>query len=109
MDIEQCTERVRRVMSRFIHPEEIPHRDSLSPEEMLSQLLIHWSAKETLYKVLGCQEVDFVEHLRVMPFEVGETGTLSGAEHRTGHHRLFQIRYLLHPDFVCTWCVCLGL
>ena len=36
--------------------------DSLSPEEMLSQLLIHWSAKETLYKVLGCQEVDFVEH-----------------------------------------------
>lgn len=109
MDIEQCTERVRKVMSRFIHLEEIPHRDSLSPEEMLSQQLIHWSAKETLYKVLGCQEVDFVEHLRVMPFEVGETGTLSGAEHRTGHHRLFQIRYLLHPDFVCTWCVCLGL
>ena len=76
---------------------------TISPEAL--PVYSAWSAKETLYKVLGCQEVDFVEHLRVMPFEVGETGTLSGAEYRTGRHRLFQIRYLLHPDFVCTWCV----
>lgn len=109
MDIEQCTERVKKVVDRFVHLEEIPDRNILSPEELLGQLLLHWSAKETLYKVLDCQEVDFVKHLRILPFKLNENGTLSGAEYRTDRHRSFQIRYLLHPDFVCTWCVDSGL
>ena len=52
---------------------------------------------------MNTPEVDFREHLRIFPFTVTEKGAFSAEEYRTPEQRKFEIRYLLHPDFVLTW------
>ena len=66
-------------------------------------LLLHWSAKETLFKCLDAEGVDFRRHLRIIPFRPARRGVFHAREYRTGERRRFFVRYLLHPGFVLTW------
>lgn len=65
-------------------------------------LLLHWSAKETMFKCLNASEVDFRGHMRILPFAVNESGVFSAEEYRTVEKRRFTIHYYLFPDFVLT-------
>ncbi len=65
-------------------------------------LLLHWSAKETIFKCLNASEVDFRGHMRILPFAVNESGIFSAEEYRTVEKRRFAIHYYLFPDFVLT-------
>lgn len=102
IDIEQYSERVCKVAPRFMHVEE--HATEYAGTQTWS-LLLHWSAKETMFKSMDASEVDFCVHLRVMPFDVQERGCFEACEYRTEQQRYFRIHYLLHPDFVLTWVV----
>lgn len=102
VDIEQYGERVCKVAHRFMHAEESP---SEYAGITIWSLLLHWSAKETMFKAMDVPEVDFRTHLRVMPFKVQEHGCFEALESRTKQRRHFHIHYLLHPDFVFTWSV----
>ena len=68
-------------------------------------LLLHWSAKETLYKLLGQEEVDLKEHLRILPFSVKQEGQMQANEYKTVERRSYTVSYQLEKDFVLTWCV----
>lgn len=100
IDIEQYGERVRRVADRFVRDDEIIH--SYKDTDIWA-LLLHWSAKETVYKCLDESEVDFREHLHVMSFILGEKGTFDVCEYRTSRKRKYVVHYLLHLKFVLTW------
>ena len=100
MDIEQYGTRVRKVASRFIRSDE---ESTMMEGDEVYALLLHWSAKEVMFKCMNTPEVDFREHLRIFPFTVTEKGAFSAEEYRTPEQRKFEIRYLLHPDFVLTW------
>ena len=100
MDIEQYGTRVRKVASRFIRSDE---ESTMMEGDEVYALLLHWSAKEVMFKCMNTPEVDFREHLRIFPFTVTEKGVFSAEEYRTPEQRKFEIRYLLHPDFVLTW------
>ena len=110
IDIEQVSERALKVADRFMCGEELAGQaEALKgcPEEAeqaaLYYVLLHWSAKETLYKLMGEEEVDFSRHLRILPFRLRPEGRFSGCECRTRQGMRYEIRYMLHPDFVCTW------
>lgn len=104
IDIEYYGERVRKVASRFMRPDEMPERERESDSSScLYQLLLHWSAKETIYKLMDCEEVDFLEHLRIRPFILQDEGCFVGEEYRTKHLQTFSVRYMIYPGFVCTW------
>lgn len=105
IDIETYGERVRKVASRFVREDEMPGRERMEPQEELYQLLLHWSAKETMFKVMDCSEVDFLEHLKVVPFPLASSGSFRGESFRLEEKRHFMIHYLIHPEFVCTYCV----
>lgn len=105
IDIEQVRERVRKVAPRFVRADELPVTACLSDREYLLQLLLHWSAKETLYKVLGKEGVDFLEHLHVHPFLLQSEGEFLAESLFPGMPVSCRVRYLVHPDFVCTYCV----
>ena len=100
IDIEQYGHRVHKVASKYMcfdeHPQPYAGDDTWS-------LLLHWSAKEVLFKCLDAENVDFKEHLRVFPFVPSPQGTFHACEYKTEQHRSFQIHYLLHADFVLTW------
>ena len=92
--------RVRRIISRFMRPDEeirLWHNDDLWA------LLLHWSAKETIYKCMNMEGVDFCEHLRVVPFSPEPQGHFEACEYLTPDKQVYRIDYLLHPEFVLTW------
>lgn len=102
VDIEQYGIRVKKVSSRFIRPDEEP---TLTQGDEIYTLLLHWSAKETMFKLMDAEGVDLIEHLRILPFVPGTDGSFEGCEYRTPQQRRFHIHYLTHPDFVLTWAI----
>ena len=102
VDIEQYGERVNKVASRFIHEDEKP---SVHAGDEVYTLLLHWSAKETMYKLMEEEAVDFAKHLRIHPFVASNTGELSAIETRTDAQTRFRIFYETHTDYVLTYAV----
>lgn len=100
IDIEQYGERVHKVASRFMRPDETaPVYNGTDTWG----LLLHWSAKETLFKCLNATEVDFQKHLQIYPFQIEESGVIQAAEYHTLKKQRYQIHYRLFPDFVLTF------
>ena len=95
IDVEQVGERVEHVAKRFIRPDE--------EAESLTKKLLHWSAKETAFKVLQRDNVDFLKHLRVLPFDEQEAGEFQLQETKTDDEQLLAIQYRVFPDFVLTY------
>lgn len=102
MDIEQYGTRVKKVASRFIRSDE---ETTIAGGDEIYALLLHWSAKETLFKLMGVDEVDFIRHLHILPFALSEEGEFEACEYRTGRQEHYRICYVTHPDFVLTWAI----
>lgn len=102
LDIEQYGERVKKVSSRFIRPDE---ESTMTKGDEIYALLLHWSAKETLFKLMGTAEVDFIKHLHILPFVPAEEGTFNAREYRTEQESCYLVHYFTHPDYVLTWAV----
>ena len=100
VDIEQYGTRVKRVAHKFIRgDEQIP----AEPLQEIQALLLHWSAKETLYKLLDKEGVDFIRHLQVFPFELVEEGEFVAGEPLTEQNECFPVHYHTHPHYVLTY------
>ena len=56
IDIEYRSDRILKIRSRFMNPEE---EAGIDLEHEVEHLLIHWCAKETLFKIIGQEGVDF--------------------------------------------------
>ena len=95
IDIEQISAKVERVRNRFVRDDEVA--------DTLEQLLLHWSAKETAFKILNRNKVDFLKHLRIEPFELQEEGDFTLQEFKTNDEERMTIHYKLFPDFVLTY------
>ncbi len=102
VDIEYYSSRVQRIASRFMNDRE--KISSFYGDDIWS-LLLHWSAKETVFKIMAQQQVDFREQLRVEPFQVEKTGSFIVREFRSGMNIRYTIRYKVYPEFVLTWSI----
>ena len=100
VDIEQYGTRVQRVASRFIREDE---KVSVESGDEIYALLLHWSAKETMFKLMKDEAVDFIKHLHIFPFVPEESGTFHACEYRSGQEQEFLIHYDTHPDYVLTF------
>lgn len=100
VDIEQYGVRVQKVASRFVREDE---RVSIESGDEIYGLLLHWSAKETMFKLMEEEAVDFIKHLQILPFEPKESGIFEANEKRSGRDRKFLIHYDTHPDYVLTF------
>lgn len=102
IDIEYYSERVHKIASKFIGDNEKLSEYSGSTTY---SLLLHWSAKEVLFKCLDEENVDFKKHLWIEPFEIAPNGKFMAQEYRTPSRNTYSIEYMIFPDFVCTWSV----
>lgn len=85
--------RVARVRDRFVRDDEFAGNTV--------SLLLHWSAKETVFKVLGREKVNFVDDLKVSPFDdTAYEGTFELEDMK--RHDLYTIIYKVFEDFVLT-------
>lgn len=100
IDIEQYGDRILKLRSKFLSEKEIA---AIYSDKEVLHLLLHWSAKETMFKLLGEEGVDFKEHLLIAPFMPEENGTFDACEMRTAKQQKFRLHYRVHQDFVITW------
>jgi 4'-phosphopantetheinyl transferase len=84
VDIEKIDERVNRVRTKFLRPDEYFFGET---ESAIYPTII-WSAKESLYKQYGLKELDFKAHLQVLPFAfLNELFYITGLVTKTTIHR----------------------
>lgn len=98
IDVETISERVKKLADKFISENEY-----IDLSQQVIHQLLHWSAKETLFKMMEESEIDFKEHLHVHPFRPGEKGVFQASESKTLRQKTFQIHYEVLPDAVLTW------
>jgi len=101
IDIEKISAKVEKVRKRFVSEEE---EKALSPSGELVHLLLYWSAKESLFKMLGVENVSFKSDLHILPFEPrrGEWSEFEAYETRTSYQNPYTVKYFVHEDYVLT-------
>ena len=99
IDIEQYAQRVHKVSDRYIRSDEQtePYQD-----DMTWGLLLHWSAKEAVFKRMENADAD-LRKLRLTHFIPQEEGTFQVQELVTAQQELYSVGYRICPDFVLTW------
>jgi phosphopantetheinyl transferase len=101
IDIERIQPRVENIRSRFMNTEE---EHNLSPTHPLIHLLLHWSAKETMVKLMDDRAINFQSQLHIQPFEpaLGDWGELLIRETKTTRRETVAIHYLVSEHYVLT-------
>lgn len=92
VDIEYYSDRVRKVVPRFIRPDEMT--DSLEAQ------LINWSAKETMYKLFSEEDLQYFE-MRLQPFVPLAKGCVVVEDLKKP--KLQSVAYEINTDYVLTW------
>lgn len=99
IDIEYMSDRVKKIRTRFMSASEDSQIDEYYETE---HLLVYWSAKETLFKMIGQSDVDFKEHLQIHPFQYSNEGVFLATERRTKKNESFKIHFFVTQEFVLT-------
>ena len=97
IDIEHISPRINKIRNRFMNERE---ERNLSKENELIHLLLHWSAKESLYKLLDDEKIEFQAQLLIDPFEprINEWSEFTA----TAKGRKYTIHYYVNEDYVLT-------
>lgn len=98
IDIEIRSERVGKLASKFISETEFVDESQKTVHQLL-----HWSAKESIFKQMDETEIDFKEHLHIEPFTPQKKGIINAQETKSDQHRKYELHYEIHPDYVLTW------
>jgi len=100
IDLENRTERVKEVSKRFLNESE---QKLFSKETNTAKLEIAWSAKETLFKIIGHDVQDFAATLEILPFILNESGTLHVLH--TNGSRIYELQYQQNEYFTLVYSV----
>ncbi len=98
VDIENYSNRILKIEKRFISDEEF-----IDPSQRVLHLILHWCAKETLYKLMNSTKIIFKEHLHIHPFHIQDKGIIEASESFSADKATFDIFYEVNKDFVITW------
>lgn len=105
VDIEFRSDRVKRIAKRFMRKDELCEMENQvhSSSTQLTRLLLHWCAKETVYKLYSDESLTF-QNMRVCSInEIAETGSLQCQNLTNGETPT--IHYIQNEDFVITYCI----
>ena len=104
-DIEKVRDTDIRVKDKFLTQEEQKVIEN-NPEKIKEARIICWSAKETMFKIMEEEEVDFCDHLRIYPFYIkNNIDKIFNREFKTIQNKEFKIHFLIENDFVLTYCI----
>ncbi|PSR03487.1 MAG: hypothetical protein BRD50_05830 [Bacteroidetes bacterium SW_11_45_7] len=101
IDVEYIHPKVQRVADKFMSDEEMKH----IPEngDKTKSLILHWSIKETLFKLYAEGELSFKEQLWVMDVPDGDRGRVNACIH-TENKLLIPVDYkIMNGEVVLTY------
>jgi 4'-phosphopantetheinyl transferase len=97
IDIEQVKEKVERIATRFLLPQELAFID---PEVKIPQLYACWCAKEAIYKCYGQKEVSFMDDILLTPFTYTAQGQLNATLTKGPIKNDYTVGYLQYEDYM---------
>lgn len=100
IDIELKKEKIFKVKHKYLSPSELENENE---GKEMEHLLLQWSAKEAMFKMMDCRDVDFIEHLHINHFKIEKEGGLTAMETRTPDRTPFSLKYRIYDDFVMVW------
>lgn len=98
IDIELIRDKVLRIRHKFLSPPELAEAG-----DDVEKLLVYWAAKESLYKIYGLKEVDFITHLFVKPFNKHNLGTITGEIRLPAFKKTFELNYQSIDDYILVY------
>ena len=98
IDIELIRNKVLRIRHKFLSAPELAETG-----DDVEKLLVYWAAKETLYKIYGLKEVDFIAHLFVKPFNKHNLGTITGEINLPAFKKHFELNYQSVDDYILVY------
>lgn len=98
IDIEIIKDKVLRIKHKFLSETELENAGSDA-----EKCLIYWAAKETLYKIYGLKEVDFIKNLSINPFEKHTIGTIIGHINMPNYNHTFELNYLKLDEYMMVY------
>ncbi len=102
IDLEYISSRILKIKHRFMSDKELSDVNSSIAKEI--HLLLYWSAKESIFKSLREEGVDFREHLHIEAFEpvFNQLGNLQAYETKTKKGRCFNVLFTTNKNYVLT-------
>jgi phosphopantetheinyl transferase len=99
IDIEKITPRVENVMRRFMSKSETA---AVCHDCKLLHVLIHWTVKEAVFKIMNCEDVDFRRDIHVEAFRPVAAGwsELTAVQTCVEPACRYRVRYLVTENFV---------
>ncbi|PCJ64522.1 MAG: hypothetical protein COA58_12330 [Bacteroidetes bacterium] len=95
IDMEEITERVRRIVKKFVRKDEEDYLD-----EDLKGMYAIWCAKEAMYKYYGLKSLDFKQHLKLDYQKLEETGTLVGHINKEEYNQRLELDYEFFDNYL---------
>ena len=102
IDLERIHQRIEKIAHKFISGEE---EKMLNGQNHLEKLFVIWGVKEVLFKMHSIGELQFKEHLAVMPFEFQLPGKANARISKDAFQKNFTLNYTMRDDLLITWCV----
>ncbi len=96
VDIELIREKVFNVKDKFLSTIELEFLKNQSVEAYIAC----WAAKETLYKIYGRKEVEFILHLLLEPFTFQNEGEIVGKISHPNFSKTFNLQYKIIDSHV---------
>jgi 4'-phosphopantetheinyl transferase EntD len=94
IDIEYYSSRVEKIADRFIRTDE--------KAETIMLKLIHWSAKEALFKLFHNDRLDYFD-MKLRPFTEEKSGAIIAENLKFG--TVQDIYYIIDDEYVLTYCI----
>ncbi len=98
IDIELIRDKVLKIKHKFLSATELEETGN-----DVEKLLVYWAAKETLYKIYGLKEVDFISNLFVKPFNKHNLGTIIGEINLPNLNKTFELNYQSIDDYILVY------
>ena len=103
IDIEHRSRQVGRVASRFLSPEELA-ASATNDQHLNFRRLIHWCAKEAIFKMVPLSNIEFATDIRIFLDEVLETsGSFRGIFHDKSGPITIPLYYLIEDEILIVW------
>lgn len=100
IDIEIPTEKVLRIVHKFLHPDELQILNHYTDVQQATTL---WSVKEAMFKWWGRGGVDFSEMLRIHDGGLAQEGTLQTRFVKEEVDAHLEVQYKWFAEIVLAW------
>jgi len=99
VDIEVFSPKIELIKNKFLNEEEL---STLPSSGFLQQLTVMWCCKEAVFKWWSYGGVDFSEKIRLQPFQLQPSGSLS-VKFLLGEQSDLTLHYKIFDDLCLAW------